>query len=176
MKQQSIKPGVLALALVLLTVSSQAQSIYFNYTNGTNASYLLEDVRKITFDNDVMNLHFLDGTLYAWNVSTIGYYQYEESALGVEEVLGRGNAWQALVYPNPASDVLHIQYELPVQEEVTIALFDAQGKQVLQKTLGKQAAGEYLETLDVAHLPVGTYLCRISGRDSTISKRVVKQN
>ena len=94
MKQQSIKPGVLALALVLLTVSSQAQSIYFNYTNGTNASYLLEDVRKITFDNDVMNLHFLDGTLYAWNVSTIGYYQYEESALGVEEVLGRGNAWQ----------------------------------------------------------------------------------
>ncbi|MFM2202270.1 MAG: hypothetical protein RL040_1470 [Bacteroidota bacterium] len=176
MKQQSINSGVLALALVLLAVCSQAQSIYFNYTNGTNASYLLEDVRKITFDNDVMNLHFLDGTLYAWNVSTIGYYQYEESAIGVEEVLGRGNAWQALVYPNPASDVLHIQYELPAQEEVTVALFDVQGKQVFQKPIGKQTAGEHLEKFDIAHLPAGNYVCRISGRDSAISKQVVKQN
>ena len=176
MKQRSIKSGVLALAAFLLTVCSQAQSIYFNYTNGTNASYLLEDVRKITFDNDVMNLHFLDGTLYAWNVSTIGYYQYEESAIGVEEVLGRGNAWQALVYPNPASDVLHIQYELPSQEEVTIALFDVQGKQVVYKTLGKQNAGEHLEKFDIAHLPAGNYVCRISSANGAISKQVVKQN
>jgi hypothetical protein len=176
MKQQAIKSGVLALSAVLLTFCSQAQSIYFNYTNGTNASYLLEDVRKITFDNDVMNLHFLDGTLYTWNVSTIGYYQYEESAIGVEEVLGRGNAWQALVYPNPASDVLHIQYEPPAQEEVTIALFDVQGKQVLHKTLGKETVGKHLETFDVAHLPSGNYLCRISNANGTISKQVVKQN
>jgi hypothetical protein len=175
MKRFSCKMLLLVTAWLAGTACF-AQSIYFNYTDGTTASYALVDVRKITFDDDVMNLHFVDGTLYAWNVSTIGYYQYEESAVGVEEVLGRGNAWQAMVYPNPASDMLHVRYELPAQEEVTIALFDAQGKQVLQKTLGKQTAGEHLVKFDIAHLLAGNYVCRISGRDSAISKQVVKQN
>ena len=76
-----------------------AQSIYFNYTNGTTASYALADVRKITFDGDVMSLHFVDGSLYSWNVSTIGYYQYDESLVNAQEWLDQANAWEVSVYP-----------------------------------------------------------------------------
>jgi len=64
----------LFISLMLFTTELNAQSIHFNYTDGTNASYNLEDVRKITFDADVMNLHLWDGSVYSWNVSTIGYY------------------------------------------------------------------------------------------------------
>ena len=66
---------LLLLSFIGIVGIGNAQSIHFNFIDGTNTSYNLEDLRKITFDADVMNLHMLDGSLYAWNVSTIGHYQ-----------------------------------------------------------------------------------------------------
>ena len=65
----------------------------------TQSSYGLEDVRKITFDGDLMNLHLLDGSLYTWNVSTI----------------------------------LNVSFNLPKANDMSIALYDLQGKVVLEK-------------------------------------------
>ena len=79
MKKNNSKPIALLGMALLFSVGLQAQSIHFNYTDGTNNSYSLVDVRKITFDADLMKLHLWDGTVYAWNVSTIGDYQYNES-------------------------------------------------------------------------------------------------
>ncbi len=62
---------LLILALAFLCASfSHAQSIYFNYTDGSNAAYNLADIRKITFDVDLMQLHMNDGSIFSRNVST----------------------------------------------------------------------------------------------------------
>jgi len=166
--------------LVMITTSllfgsmSFAQSIHFNYTDGTSAAYNLEDVRKITFDADLMNLHLWDGTVYAWNVSTIGHYQYDESSLNVQEWLNKVNAWEVVIFPNPTSTNLNVRYNLTKEDEITIALFDMQGKLILQKNFGKQVSGEHQETLDLTSIPQGTYVCRISGQQNTITKTVIK--
>ena len=73
------------IAMFISTISF-SQKIHFNNKDSAKSSYGLEDVRKITFDGDLMNLHLLDGSLYAWNVSTIGHYEYEETALNIEEL------------------------------------------------------------------------------------------
>ena len=159
---------------MLFTFGLRAQSIHFNYTDGTNASYNLTDVRKITFDADLMNLHFLDGTVYAWNVSTIGDYQYDESSLNVQEWLSNANAWEVVIFPNPTSTTLNVRYNLPKEDELTIALFDMQGKLIHQKNLGKQVSGEYQETLGLTSISQGTYVCRISGQQNSIAKTVIK--
>ena len=174
MKQFSCKVLLLVTALLVVTACF-AQSIYFNYTNGATASYALVDVRKITFDDDVMNLHFVDGSLYSWNVSTIGYYQYDESQVNVQEWLNQANAWEVSVYPNPTDARLNLQFNVPVADDVSLSLHDAQGKLILEKKLGALPTGVHNETLYLGHLPQGMYVCRIAGRQHTITKQIVKQ-
>ena len=110
MTKNKSKPIALLGAAMLMGTTSFAQSIHFNYTDGTNASYNLEDVRKITFDADVMNLHLLDGSVYAWNVSTIGHYEYDETSLNLNEWISAANAWEVSVYPNPTSTDLQLGF------------------------------------------------------------------
>ena len=167
------KPITLIVIWLLFTFGLRAQSIYFNYTNGTNASYNLEDVRKITFDADLMNLHFWDGSVYAWNVSTIGYYQYDAS-LNVHEWLNNVNAWDVNVYPNPISTSLTVGFNLSQKDEVSIGLYDIQGKLIISKNIGKKETGEHQEIFDLTSIPKGTYVCRISGKQNTITKKVIK--
>lgn len=165
---------ILLFFSVFLGSLSYAQSIYFHYTDGTNASYNLEDVRKITFDADVMNLHLWDGSLYAWNVSTIGYYQYDESSLDIQELLSNANAWEVDIFPNPTSAILNVSFNLPQSDEISIGLYDLQGKLILAKNLGKKETGSYQEVIDLTNVPKGTYVCRISGQQNTITKTVIK--
>jgi hypothetical protein len=166
---------LLLLASLLAGTACFAQSIYFNYTNGTTASYALADVRKITFDDDVMNLHFIDGSLYSWNVSSIGYYKYDESLLNVQEWLNQSNAWNVSVYPNPTDARLNLQFNIPAADVVSLSLHDAQGKLILEKKLGALSTGVHHEALDLGHLPQGIYVCRIAGRQHTITKQIVKK-
>jgi hypothetical protein len=172
-----VKSKLIALlvAAILMGTMSFAQSIHFNYTDGTNASYNLEDVRKITFDADVMNLHLWDGSVYAWNVSTIGHYEYDETSLNLNEWISAANAWGCQVYPNPTSTELHVRFNLPNEDEVSIALYDLQGNLILEKKMGNKIAGEHQEKLDLKDLPQGTYFCRIIGKQSSITKQVIKQ-
>ena len=169
------KPITLLAIALLFTVGLRAQSIHFNYTDGTNAAYNLEDVRKITFDADVMNLHLWDGTVYALNVSTIGYYEYDESSLNVQEWLNNANELDVAIFPNPTCTNLNVLYNLPKEDEISIALYDLQGKLILEKNMGNKISGEHQETLDLQDLPQGTYVCRITGKQNSITKQVIKQ-
>lgn len=174
MTKNKTKPIALLAAAMLIGTMSYAQSVYFNYTDGTNATYNLQDVRKITFNADVMQLKLWDGSLYEWNVSTIGYYQYDETNVNTQEWLNQANAWQVRLFPNPTSTVLNVRFQLPKEDQVSISLSDLQGKLLMTKNIGTKTAGEHLETLDLSGLPQGNYLCRISGQQQTITKQVIK--
>jgi hypothetical protein len=172
---KKIKHFCLFLLAIPISINSFAQSINFKYTDGTNSNYDLSDIRKITFDADLMYLHLMDGNIYSWNVSTIGNYEFGEDLLDVENLLFDLNYWSLKVYPNPATSLFHLQYELPREDEIRIELFDIQGKVLIDKRLGVQSMGEHLEILDLTNFPDGTYRCRIIGLRKSITKNVVKQ-
>lgn len=169
------KSFLLFLLLGPISISSKAQIVYFNYTDGTNAAYNLTDVRKITFVADEMNLQLLDGSVYSWNVSSIGHYQYDENSLGIDELLNKANLWQVSVFPNPANNVLNVRYNLPTEDKISMAVFDLQGKLLIETNVGERTIGKHEETLDLSTLPAGQYVCRISGQTNTISKNIIKQ-
>ncbi len=175
MTKNKSKPLFLLGLALLFSVGLEAQSIHFNYTNGTNASYNLQDVRKITFTADVMNLHLQDGTIYSWNVSTIGHYQYDANSVNVEPVLDEVNNWNLQLYPNPTKDEVQLKYNLPKEDKINISLYDLTGKLVLEKNAGSKNAGENQDNLDLRQLAAGTYICRISGERNSISKQIIKQ-
>jgi hypothetical protein len=175
MNSRLTKTFLLLLLIGVISISSNAQSIYFNYTDGSNATYNLVDVRKITFVADEMNLQLFDGSVYSWNVSSIGHYQYDENSIGIDELLNKANAWQVSVFPNPTNNVLNVRYNLPTEDKIFIAVFDLQGKLLLEINKGNRTKGEHEETLAISSLPAGQYVFRISGQTNTISKNIIKQ-
>ena len=175
MNSRFTKSFLLFLFLGAISISIKAQSIYFNYTDGTDAAYNLADVRKITFVADEMNLLLLDGSVYSWNVSSIGNYQFDENSLGVDELLNKANAWQVSVFPNPATNLLNVKYNLPAEDKILISLFDLQGKLLLEVNKSNRTKGEHEEILDISKFPAGQYVFRISGQTNTIFKNIIKQ-
>ena len=155
--------------------TSIAQSVHVNFSNGTIASYNLTDVRKITFDNDVMHLHLVDGSFYEWNVSVIDYYNYDQSELNVQDWLSMANTWDVSVFPNPTDSRLNVQFNLPLADEVSISLYNSQGKQMLENKLGALPKGVHTEAIDLDYLPRGIYFCRLAGMRHAINKQIVKQ-
>jgi hypothetical protein len=112
--------------------------------------------------------------VFAWNVSSIGYYQYDESSLNVQDWLNNANTWEVMIFPNPTCTDLNVCYNLAKEDDITITLYDMHGKLILKKNIGKQLVGEQQQTLDVSHLPNGTYMCRIEGLHQSVTKTVIK--
>jgi len=175
MIQNKSKPIVLLLITLLFSIGLSAQSVFFNYADGSNASYNLEDVRKITFDLDLMNLHLFDGSVYAWNVSTIGYYDFNDNPAAITELLNNANSWEVIVFPNPINTDLQIHYVLPEKDQIIFTVYDLQGKLLITLNAGNRVKGKHQESIDMSNLPVGQYVFRISGQKNTISKQVIKQ-
>tara|TARA_B100000927_G_C16305912_1_gene405405 strand:- start:90 stop:608 length:519 start_codon:yes stop_codon:yes gene_type:complete len=154
-----------------------SQSIHFNYTDGSSSEYELEDVRKITFEGDVMQLHLNDGSQYNWNVSTIGHYQYEESSpsTNIEQILELVNFLEVTLYPNPVKNDLNISFNLPFSDNVSLEIYDYSGRLLIKKNLGRLDKGNQLYQLNINELKSGIYVLNIIGDKSSISKNIIKK-
>jgi hypothetical protein len=70
-----------------------------------------------------------------------------------------------MVYPNPANNLINIDFELAKAETVRFEIFNATGKSVLQTEKSmKQGANKI--SLQVKDLPSGYYTCVVRGMDS----------
>jgi PKD repeat protein len=76
--------------------------------------------------------------------------------------------------PNPAHHEVTIGFVLPSAGPVTIAFYDLHGHQLGQGTTTEAPEGISFITLPITHLRHGTYLYRVTWRDSSQVGRVVK--
>ncbi|MFQ5334691.1 MAG: T9SS type A sorting domain-containing protein [Flavobacteriales bacterium] len=88
-------------------------------------------------------------------VSSVRYYDSQPA--GIEQALPTANA---IIYPNPASDVLHIVLRGGSEKAGIASLHDALGKKCLESHF---TGGEF--TLSLGHLPQGTYYVRLKSPD-----------
>ncbi|MDA9986566.1 T9SS type A sorting domain-containing protein [Crocinitomicaceae bacterium] len=158
--------------LLSIIASVNAQTIDFNYTDGTTSSYNLNDIRKITFDVDVMNLHLWDGTIYSWDVNTVGQYEYNEGTVGVLEEL---NELQLTIFPNPAEDLLNLNFHNTNQGKMIMELYDIAGNMVLRRDFIELGSGLNQQSIDVSEIKSGIYNCRLIFENSSITRKIIKQ-
>jgi len=76
-------------------------------------------------------------------------------------------------YPNPSNGITTISFSLGETENVTLALYDALGRQVRILFQGTVGAGDYRRTFDCASLPSGAYSYTLSTPSQTLSKILV---
>jgi S-formylglutathione hydrolase FrmB len=108
-------------------------------------------------------LHWMDSLI---NLS----YQ----TMGIEIVAQSGGKLD--IYPNPVATVSNIVYELDQPARVELTVLNQLGQSVINLSLGNQAAGKHLESIDVSGLPEGVYYCRLSVVDGrwSMCRKIVK--
>ncbi|RCS26620.1 T9SS C-terminal target domain-containing protein [Polaribacter sp. WD7] len=101
----------------------------------------------------------------AYVTNALRFYQNSGVALSVSE----NNSFQDQIqlYPNPVSNLLHIN--LTNQDVQEISIYSIAGKQVF-----KTKAIERNITLDFSDLQTGVYIVKIKKQDKIITKKVIK--
>lgn len=171
MSNSKIKTIVL-LAVILTSLEVNAQNVYFSYSDGTNGAYSLNDVRRMTFSNNVLNLDLNDGTNYQWNINDIVSFRYNE-VTGIGEVIKGLNGLDVKLFPNPNSGSFQLAYKLPKQTNIEVSLYSTDGKLVKTLYKGQQSAGEQRINAALTEIPKGVYTCRIEADGFSVNKKMI---
>jgi hypothetical protein len=76
-------------------------------------------------------------------------------------------------YPNPFNAELTIQLNLPVGQDVTVAIYDAQGRQHMESWEGRLNTGLHRMTWSDQDAPSGLYFVEVQGSDWKEVQKVV---
>ncbi len=78
---------------------------------------------------------------------------------------------ELVLYPNPASDFLKLAYQQQTPGNLTILVYDMQGKKLITKQLDSSDSNRKTIRLDVSQLQAGYYLLQlIDGKERKVSK------
>ena len=81
---------------------------------------------------------------------------------------------QVNIFPNPSSSMLNVQISTATSGELLLLVFDPVGKLVLRKGIDG-ISGNTSTSIDISHLPPGTYQMQISDTFKTMTRRFVKE-
>ena len=76
-------------------------------------------------------------------------------------------------YPNPFNPSTNIQYDLPVASDVSIKVYDIQGRMIANIAKGQQAAGTYTHRFDAGSMASGMYIYRIEAGSFVATKKMM---
>jgi hypothetical protein len=78
------------------------------------------------------------------------------------------------LFPNPATDQLFLNYELVEPSDLTVKIYNLQGKEMPAGiTLKERAAGKYSQSLNLLEIPSGMYILQIRAGAVTETRRFV---
>lgn len=102
-------------------------------------------------------------------------FQIDCGSGGIRSLINEEQAGDMITaYPNPASDMLFISTTFATDAPVTMDLFDASGRIMMNVASFQVDAGmENITTTDISQLPNGVYLLRVLHGEYISSRRVI---
>jgi hypothetical protein len=76
-------------------------------------------------------------------------------------------------YPNPFNPSTTIGFRVPVDVDVSLAIYNALGQKVAQLVEGKTTAGYHSVVFDASDLASGLYICRMQAGSFLSTKKLV---
>ena len=109
------------------------------------------------------NLISLDEVMIRGTAPTIGINEANAADLGL------------MLFPNPATDNVQINYNLTVDTDVTISLYDITGKLVSSESKGEQAHGRHFAHINTSTIAKGFYTVKVqTAYGQNTSKLIVR--
>jgi hypothetical protein len=98
----------------------------------------------------------------------------------IENIYNHTYVQNISVYPNPSHDAFHIQFEMLIQTDYQMEIFNMTGDKIYTQHM--PASGPGFKTIfwngDIsngAHADNGLYFCRISTLDESVTIKLMKQ-
>lgn len=154
-----------------LCKAADAQQIYFYFNDASVQVYSLEELDKIDFDAENINLHLSDETVVSFDTDLLNYYRY--FAEGVTSVESQAARPDFKMFPNPAENNLNLKFDLLKPAQVQVSIRNLQGVEVLEKSV--QAKNQDDISLDLSGFASGQYICVINTGEYLITKSFVKR-
>lgn len=76
-------------------------------------------------------------------------------------------------FPNPFNPATTIQYDLPTESHVTLAIFTVTGQKIAVLQDGRMTPGSHSVRWDAADMPSGTYFCTITTNEHRTSRKML---
>ncbi len=140
--------------------------------SGTQTSFTLNGLRKLTFPTGSMMVNKTDGSTSTYTFSAIRSLTFSNLVNNVSPIVKkeRGNL---TLYPNPVIDQLQMSYETLKDGNVLVEIIDFQGRILHRQTISCQE-GTNQATISVAQLQKGLYLFRLQNRKNIETIKFIK--
>lgn len=168
--------------LLLLSVSflglsglTFGQDLIVTLTNGNTETFSVSNIQSIKFGAEEMMLYEMDGTVNTWNIENINKYAFDGVA-NVDESVNISTD-ELNIYPNPSSDKVTINYTSNVSGNISISIYDMNGRMVREIYRGEHSdeTEKVWNAKESANVQSGKYLCKISTQSKVITKSIVIQ-
>lgn len=103
--------------------------------------------------------------------SSVQKSDHESSAR--KDVLLQKETIAMKAFPNPASNVTTVKYNLPEADDTRIEIFTAQGMKLRTLSSGSTTKGQNTVDVDVSDLQSGTYMLTVSSKKYGVSSRSI---
>ncbi len=171
--KQNISSIFLILLLNIFSELKAQNSLYIRFASGTESSFPLSDIRKISFESNFIKLQLQNGTSYSWAAGTIDFYKYD-NITSVKQITSGDNPWELKVIPNPSDGKQTLRFRLPAGGDAVLQVFDAAGKQMYEQQHQKLPQGEQELSLDWSAIP-GNYRLLLQTSDFAVSQTIIRR-
>lgn len=143
----------------------QAQNLYVQKSAGTQTTYPIANITKLTFSGGNVVVETTTGNTN-FPLSDLRNLNFTDLALGTATYTALNQYF--IIYPNPATNVLHLS---STEESInSIEIISMNGHLLLQE---KQVSNT--TQLDVSKLANGLYLCKINTGKTSQTIKFLKQ-
>lgn len=148
----------------------QAQSLYVKEIAGTQTTYTLSNISKISFSPGSLTISLFDNSHEEYVLDSLRYLSFSDStAVSIES---KKNTKQIIsIYPNPVSEELRIDISGTECPNGTLNILSIDGK--LLKT--QQISSLGITLVNMRQLPRGTYICQFSCEAEIKTVKIIKQ-
>ncbi|HZW40026.1 MAG TPA: YCF48-related protein [Ignavibacteriaceae bacterium] len=186
--------SLVPVELASLTTNVQGRDITINWSTATeknNQGFAIErklnngEFKEITFIEGkgtttvVQNYSFVDKNLsqglYTYRLKQVDYDGTAEYSSEVTAEIGSPTVFRLdQNFPNPFNPSTVIKYSIPIQQQVTVKVFDLLGNEVSTLVNEVKSAGNYEITWNAANYASGLYFYQIkAGNFSDIKKMIL---
>ncbi|MCB0727558.1 MAG: T9SS type A sorting domain-containing protein [Ignavibacteriae bacterium] len=142
-----------------------------NSSNWLKAGYVNGNGTSVNVNNYIFTDRGISSGKYSYRLKQIDFNgNFEYHNLSGEVLIGVPADFSVSQnYPNPFNPSTKINYDIPVDGNVNITLFDVSGKEVATIVNEVKTAGYYTVSFDASSLPSGTYFYRINSTGNGIN-------
>jgi hypothetical protein len=121
------------------------------------------------------NYRLWDGDMDGDTVVDMGAYEFGSVGVKIPEFKIQNSKFKIIVFPNPFSEIVHLEFEIRNPSLVSIHIFNAVGEMVAVLQDGYLPKGKHRLDWNAAGLPSGLYFCKVIAGKESANLKLIRQ-